>query len=97
MHSAPAPISYSRLPAGVTGAGLCPASAGFGHICQSSRHIRLTHGVVCHFSSPPSRSRGIEDSDRPLGSCLYVEVPDLYCLLVAPLVPSGPVSYQAEV
>ena len=55
MHPAPAPVSYRRLPAGMTGAGLCPTSASFGHIRQSSRHIRLTHGVVCHFWSPPSR------------------------------------------
>jgi hypothetical protein len=32
VHPAPAPISYRRLPAGVTGAGLCPTSASFGHI-----------------------------------------------------------------
>jgi hypothetical protein len=55
VHPAPAPISYRRLPAGVTGAGLCPTSASFGHIRQPPLYIGLTHGVVCHFWSPPSR------------------------------------------
>ena len=32
VHPASAPISYRRLPAGVTGAGLYPTSASFGHI-----------------------------------------------------------------
>jgi len=65
MHPAPAPVSYRRLPAGMTGAGLCPTSASFGHIRQSSRHIRLTHGVVCHFWSPPSRSPALTIPTTP--------------------------------
>ena len=72
VHSAPAPISYSRLPAGVTAAGLCPASASFGHIRQSSRHIRLTHGVVCHFWSPPLRSPALTIPTTPWApACIW--------------------------
>jgi hypothetical protein len=56
VHTTPATTPYGRLSAGATGAGLCPTSAGSGHIRQSSRNVRLTHGVVCHFSPSPSRS-----------------------------------------
>ena len=56
VHATPASTSHSRLPAGVTGTGLRPASAGSSHVRQSPRNVRLTHGVVCHFSPSPSRS-----------------------------------------
>ena len=85
--SGTAPISYRRLPAGVTGAGLCPTSGSFGHIRQPPLYVRLTHGVVCHFWSPPSRFSRIDDSDHPLGPRVDVEVPDLHRLLVAPPMP----------
>jgi hypothetical protein len=39
------------------------------------------------FLVSPLTLPGIDDSDHPLGSCLYLEVPDLYCLLVAPPMP----------
>ncbi len=56
VHPAPASAADRRLPAGVTSAGLGSTAPGFGHIRQSSRNIRLTHGVVCHFSRSPSPS-----------------------------------------
>jgi predicted methyltransferase len=56
VHATPATTPYGRPPAGMTGAGLCPTSAGCGHIRQSPRNVHLTHGVVFHFSLSPSRS-----------------------------------------
>jgi hypothetical protein len=58
VHSAPPSTAYRRLPAGVTSAGLGSAAASFGHIRQSSRNIRLTHGVVCHLWLTPSSLPG---------------------------------------
>jgi hypothetical protein len=49
VHPAPAPSPYSRLPAGVTGAGLGPTSESFRHIREPTLNVRLTHGVEFHF------------------------------------------------
>jgi hypothetical protein len=49
MHPASPPSPYSRLPARVTGAGLCPTSGSFGQIRQPALNVGLTHGVAFHF------------------------------------------------
>ena len=49
VHPAPVPIPYSRLPTGVTAAGLGATPGGLSQICQSPLNVSLTHGVVCHF------------------------------------------------
>ena len=83
VHSAPCPSPDGRLPAGVPGSGLCPASAGFRHIRQSARNIGLTHGLVCHFLPIPlSLSGSIDDPNNPLGARVEVYVPNLNGLLV---------------
>jgi hypothetical protein len=53
MHSATAPIHYSRLLAGVTSSGLCPTAASFGHFRKPSDNVCLTHGVVFISHRPP--------------------------------------------
>ena len=51
VHSAPFPSPNRRLTS--TGFGVTAGCSR--HVSQSSLNICLTHGVVCHFCSPPSR------------------------------------------
>ena len=59
-----------------------------GPVCQPSRNVRLTHGVEFHFSlTPLSLFGSIDDSNYPLGSGMYVDVPYLDRLLAPALKP----------
>src|SRR3984893_906760 len=58
MHSAPCPTSNCCLSTGVTGSRSRPTAPGSGHIREPSFYVGLTHGVVSHSRSPPSRSSG---------------------------------------
>jgi hypothetical protein len=56
---------------------------GFGQIREPSFYVGLTHGSWSFLTTPFSIS-GIENTNDPLGPGMYVHMPDLHRLLVAP-------------